>query len=964
MEAVEWQMAVNPSSARTTASHLRALSRSVAHKTRAQQSGGSGGLDDDVAALVAQLAALKADMRREQDSAMDNARQASAKQQQRRGGSSSAAARDRSSPLKPSPASPTDGVAGVEQALLSFIAQKQAALEASKAELQRSLQLTREAEQRLAAQSLPQQQQQLNGTSPRPSHSDIASPMRSAAAPLQRTAGLSTHRLHPTPRAYRTPSPVLPASDAEDPSSLSTASLLAALPRSRKTLLDLFRNSDVQCTGTVSTRDFARCLSLATARELTPAQRSALIARLDRNGAGEVRYINLVNALDETASSSQSSNVHDGTGGVAPSSVFDETKLFAAPPPPPPAVAYVPVPPFGVFDPEVTAARLSRVPPARSVAIERRSEVLLRDADGHFVHPADAADAPASFATLMAAASGGTVPALDYFPRPIGFVETHAYTLGDSVLPANPIAQQYLPEAAPAPDVLDARSFPGAALLSLAGRLGATPSESSGGASSPAAARRFRALMRSLDRDHDRAVTHREFIHGLEQVGMSLDGAHSAELFLALDPQATGFVRYEQVADSIAQHTQNRAVQQQRPMSAFNSPRPAAAAAPSPPAHHSDGNARNDGNDLNGHLIFHRIRSPTAAAPEELANGASHANTQSNTHTAQSPGYDRDAVEPQSQSVHELPMLPVEYPSSYATLTSSQPQQHPPRRSRSRSSSISSVRSVRSSSSSAASTSSRARRSSFGGRDARPFDAAATAASFHRSASARSSRRNSFSSQVGPEAHRAPTDDSNGNPLERGRARTKESDSVTQSQRSSSVGPSSSRHQSPPPSDAALAVRDDSFKILRLSRAPPVPSRARHALQSRAGTAATAAMTQQQQQQQSSPQEFVVHHATDDSPPAVSAPVASSSTSFVISRSPLSHPAGLSSISRSYIGFGADSPSGHGRRHSFSATLPLSSPLSAGASTPRRSSPSSLTGVGAWSNQRARDFYNSQWTLG
>jgi hypothetical protein len=111
-----------------------------------------------------------------------------------------------------------------------------------------------------------------------------------------------------------------------------------------------------------------------------------------------------------------------------------------------------------------------------------------------------------------------------------------------------------------------------------------------------------------------------------------------------------------------------------------------------------------------------------------------------------------------------------------------------------------------------------------------------------------------------------------------------------------------------------------------------------------------------------------VHHAIDDSPPATSAAAASSprspSAAFASSRSPPSHAAGLSSTSRSYIGFGADSPSGDGRRHSSSATLPLFSPLSAGASTPRQPSPVSQTGVGAWSNQRARDFYHSQWTLG
>lgn len=507
---------------------------------------------------------------------------------------------------------PSSSPSAAESALVQTIAQKQAALEASKAELERSLAATRALEAKFDDERRRLQTQQASiqregvEREPQPfwgawsatSDATTRAPIGHAAQtpvtayshsqPWRRATAdallSATPRSHPTENALRlsrdrespaaglTPNargkqrdfpagrsarhsthPNHPPSFAppEATDEIDTRDLLRALPASKKTVLDLFRNYDVNATGAVNSNEFATGLMQA-GLDLSIPQVTSIIAKLDRENRGEIRYINLIDSFR----ADDPSTANGGGGEELPARLFEPA---AAPQSP---AVYVPIPPYDSLDPAVAEARRTRNRQSSALAILRTSDRAMLQPDGTFASASS--QMPEHFTTL----TGEKVPSsLNYFPRPVGFVERpFSHSLGPSNIIENPLVHQHELRhsnstgwggdrdgpADPRPlvgefgrdyhaSVLDPASSVGACLRSISERVAHEPA-------------RFAAMMRKMDRDGDQQVTHKEFMSGLEQLGLNVPTWRMRNLIQAVDRHGTGGVRYEQVSGLLAHY--------------------------------------------------------------------------------------------------------------------------------------------------------------------------------------------------------------------------------------------------------------------------------------------------------------------------------------------------------------------------------------------------------------------------
>lgn len=680
------------------------MMRSSPHAKPHAQSASSPG-------VVSQLTGLKAELRAEHNAYLaglkatraqsGKARPASATRQQQQ--------LNRTMPLQASSSSDD----AQDAALSNYIAQKQAALESSKAELERSLNLTRTMEatfekERRALQDLhetqrareqaqwnggataeqssqaqeyqqpasaqqQQQQQQQPFQQTQPAQRNVASPAQPArysAASLtphqhdetyavedswkgarsstdtrewrrptrdmqlsgnpansgvaggktrlhRAAAGLGSHKKHAAGK-QQTDRPSLLArlagfdvdqsialgggADAVVESAVPTAELVAALPSNKKVVLDLFRNYDTNCTGSVNSNEFASALSVA-GLGFDVSQIKQIVAALDRDNRGEIRYINLLSESDSSfaqrASASERSTL--GSSGAFASGPKDPAtglplSLFAEPAKPQDPAVFVPIPPYDSMDLSVVRALRTRQPQSHALAILRTQDRRLLDpATGEFGPTGQPPQMPREFRALTAQYATSSA---DYFPRPPGFVERpFSHALGATTIPGNHLAipHEFKPtnsEAwgavrgagdAPAfgarPNPLeidrnytdainDPQSAAGSTLRALSVAVHHNP-------------RRFLAEMRAFDACTSSRVTTGDFLTGLQRLGVNIPNRRMQELVRGVDRHNTGSIKYEEVAQALAQYSEKAiAVQQRQAQAIADAAAVAPAAAP------------------------------------------------------------------------------------------------------------------------------------------------------------------------------------------------------------------------------------------------------------------------------------------------------------------------------------------------------------------------------------------------
>ena len=657
--------------------------------------------------VVSQLTGLKADLRAEQNAYLAGVKAARAHNGKHRPAS---ATRQRTHPLHASTSSddPQDA------ALSNYIAQKQAALDSSKAELERSLQLTRTMEaafeqERRTMQEMhqtqraneqtqwnganadpaqaqeyrpatPQQQQgqtqqsfqqtqpaQRSVASPSPARYSAASlaphqhdetyavedswkgarsaqdtrewrrPTRdqqlSGAPPIsgvasgktrlhRAAAGLGSHKTHAAGK-QQTDRPSLLArlagfdvdqsialgggAGAVVESAVPTAELVASLPSNKKVVLDLFRNFDVNCTGSVNSNEFASALSVAGLGFDVP-QIKQIVAALDRDNRGEIRYINLLSESDasfaQRASTSERSTLAS-SGAFSPGVAKDTAtglplSLFAEPAKPQDPSVFVPIPPYDSMDLSVVRALRTRQPQSHALAILRTQDRRLLDpATGEFGPTGQPPQMPREFRALTAQYATSSA---DYFARPPGFVERpYSHALGATTIPGNHLASPHafkpsnseawgaVRGAGDAPAfgarasplefdrnytdaINDPQSAAGSTLRALSVAVHHNP-------------RRFLADMRAFDACTSSRVTTGDFLTGLQRLGVNIPNWRLQELVRGVDRHNTGSIKYEEVAQALAHYSEKAgAVQQSGAQAIADAAAAAPVAAPSPSA--------------------------------------------------------------------------------------------------------------------------------------------------------------------------------------------------------------------------------------------------------------------------------------------------------------------------------------------------------------------------------------------
>lgn len=383
---------------------------------------------------------------------------------------------------------------------------------------------------------------QLSGT-PR-SHPAERTRTAAAANNSKERAGRSTKwgKDHPAGRSHRNSlHPNHPPSFApEQPTEpVDVQSVIRAIPATKKTILDLFRSYDVHCTGAVNSNEFATGL-IQAGMNLSMPQVAGLISKLDRDNRGEVRYINLIETGEDAFRSIANGELPD--------------RLFDPPPAPQKPSVYVPIPPYETNDPVVDEARKLRTRQSNALAIHRTADRAMRNPDGSFSSATQ--QMPDYFTQLT---SDFAPTSFNYFPRSIGFVERpYSASLGPSNIVNNPIIPPAMRASNshswggdidgpcdPKPiegefgknyssSVLDPTSAAGAGLRSISERTSHEPA-------------RFVAMMRKLDRDGDQKVSHKEFMRGLDTLGVNVPTWRIKTLIDAVDRHGTGTVAYEEV---------------------------------------------------------------------------------------------------------------------------------------------------------------------------------------------------------------------------------------------------------------------------------------------------------------------------------------------------------------------------------------------------------------------------------
>lgn len=368
-------------------------------------------------------------------------------------------------------------------------------------------------------------------------------------------------------------------------SAVPTTDLVAALPSNKKVVLDLFRNFDTGCTGSVNSNEFASALSVAGLGFDVP-QIKQIVAALDRDNRGEIRYINLLSEADSSfaqrASASERSTL--GSSGAFSSGPLDPTSglplsLFAAPSKPQDPAAFVPIPPYDSMDLSVVRALRTRQPQSHALAILRTQDRRLLDpATGEFGPTGQPPQMPREFRALTSQYAPSSA---DYFPRPPGFVERpYSHALGATSIPGNHLASphEFKPSnseawgavrgAGDAPAfgaranpqefdrnyseaINDPQSAAGSTLRALSVAVHHNP-------------RRFLAEMRLFDACTSSRVTTGDFLMGLQRLGVNIPNWRMQELVRGVDRHNTGSVKYEEVARALAQYSEKAVAMQQR----------------------------------------------------------------------------------------------------------------------------------------------------------------------------------------------------------------------------------------------------------------------------------------------------------------------------------------------------------------------------------------------------------------